>query len=467
MSHSRVHAKGETIRSADVDRSLELLRQSIELSPVVIARYLSGQITFANLSPELRNYLNSLSVSISPLTQNWIGASGQFNNFLLNATPISGSAIVLLNGIEQDAGDYALTTGIGTTIDFVTDVNVGDKVAVHYRSSNTVLPAVFANFGLNHYDVIQLLPTTNDMFVYGTSKGTGNPLEVAKYRAIDMAQVLTPITVRDAVDVTGAAPDYPPMVLVGGTEIWAAGYWDSLGPVSGGWQNRVSRFAISDLDLTPPSGYFEVTTDTAAQISDMVTDGTYVYAFMQGGTFIAPNHIAKVRISPTATVGVINSGLTVTGDTNMILSNNGWLYVAYQDPSVYQVRKYDTSPSNGLLKVHQFLSAPVRILAIDTNVYVLEGNNLQRIDDVTDEVDVLQIFGFVGSTMEFDGVDLWIGSGDTLYKCNTTGTILQTIVPLAGQTIKEIRSAFGFIWVAYEGNVSINITKVFPGLPGV
>jgi hypothetical protein len=467
MSHERVHAKGETIRSSDIDRSFELLRQSIELSPTVIARYLSGQITFANLSPEIRNYLNSLSVSISPLSQNWVGASGQFNDFLLNSTPISGSAIVLLNGLEQDGGDYVLQVGAGTSIHFFNDVDVGDKVSVHYRSSNTVTPAIFANFGINHYDVIQMLPLVNDMFVYGNSKGVGNPLEVAKYRVLDMAQVIPPITTRAAVDVTGAEPDFPPMVLVGGTEVWAAGFFDGTGPVGGGWSNRVSRFAVGDLDITPPSGFFEVTTDTAAEISDLVSDGTFVYAFMQGGTFIAPNHIAKVQISPTSTVGVINSGLTITGDTDMLLSNNGWLYVAFQDPTVFQVRKYDTSPANGIKAIHQFTSKPAKILAVDTNVYVLEGNNLQRIDDINDEVDTLQIFGFVGSTMDFDGVDLWITSGDTLYKCNKDGDILQTIVPLSGQDIKQIKSAFGFIWVAYEGNTSINITKVFPGLPGV
>lgn len=474
MSHELSHSAGETIRSSDIDRALELLRQSIELSPAVISRWLDGQIDFGSLSPEVRSYLNSLSISITPLTQDWVGASGYFNDFALGAVPVAGSEVVLLNGTEQDGGDYVLQSGGGgTVIHFFDDVSLGDKVRVHYRTSNTVTPTVFMNFGLNHYDVVQLLPTVNDMFVYGTSKDIGNPLEVAKYRVIDMAQMVPPVTVRSAVDVTGAEPDYPPMVLIGGSEIWAAGYNDGTGPISGGWSNRISRFGINDLAITPPSGYFEVTTDTAAQISDMVADANFVYAFMQGGTYIAPNHIAKVRISPTSTVGVINSGLNITGDTNMIMSNDGWLYVAYQDPSVYQVRKYSTAPASGLMYVHQYTGNPIKILAVDTDVLVLEagnpatGSTLNRISDVTNLSTPVQIYGFVGTTMAFDGVDLWIASADKLYKCNKNGTILQTLTPLSGQNIKEIMAAFGFIWVTYEGNVSINVTKIFPGLPGV
>jgi hypothetical protein len=117
---------------------------------------------------------------------------------------------------------------------------------------------------------------------------------------------------------------------------------------------------------------------------------------------------------------------------------------------------------------------PSKILAVDTDVLVLEtgnpatGTTLSRINDITDEVDVLQVYNFAtASTMDFDGIDLWIASGETLYKCNKTGTILQTLTPFGGQTIKQVKAAFGFIWVTYEGNVSINVTKIFPGIPGI
>jgi len=154
------------------------------------------------------------------------------------------------------------------------------------------------------------------------------------------------------------------------------------------------------------------------------------------------------------------------GNTDMIMSNNGYLYIACQEPGVYEVRKYDTNPASGLVAHHHFVDVPIKIAAVDTNVYVLEGYNLQSIDDTSDEVTLLQTYAFVGSTMEYDGVNLWVASGDTLYKCLSDGEISQGIVPNAGNDILEIKSAFGFIWVTYAGNISINISKVYPGLPG-
>lgn len=98
---------------------------------------------------------------------------------------------------------------------------------------------------------------------------------------------------------------------------------------------------------------------------------------------------------------------------------------------------------------------------------VLAGSNLYEIDDVHDTISSAMPLGFTGTAMDYDGLNLWIASGDTLYKCDTDGNTLQTFVPYSSQNIKDVKSTLGFIWITYEGNVSVNASRIFVGLPGI
>jgi hypothetical protein len=452
MSHTVSYQKGQTILADDVNRAFSLLRNNIDISPVNLASWLHQQIDFETLSPELRTWLNSLSISVSPIRQSWTQTNPVNTDFDLTSTPSSGSEQVFVQGTLKQTSDYSFVSGGANDIlRFSVAPNQNDKIDIFYRTTTLSSPAIYSHLTLEHKEISRIISLADYFILYGVNKISGEK-EIAKYRVIDMSVVLT------NVDVDSGNPDYPPTTVLG-NYVWGIG--------SGSETSMGNKIKISDMTSVPVI----FTSDTSSTVSSICNDGIHVYAMLKGGSIDFANRIVKISpldIAPYyEVVGAINSGLTVTGNTDMLVSNSGFLYVALQDVSVYQVRKYDLIPANGMLKEFQFLGCPIKILAVDTNVYVLEGNNLQSINTSTDVVTSLQIYGFVGSTMEFDGVNLWIASGDTLYKCKMDGTILQTLVPYSGLTIKSILSANGFIWVTYTSDNDINVTRAFPGMPDI
>lgn len=449
MAHQTTHPPFTLLTGEDYDRTVALLRNGLLPNNSGILALLEESLSLQELNPELQAALTGFARM--PVVRESFVADGITAIFATAAIPLPEPEQVFLNGVLQRAGtDYTLS---GTTLTFLATPSAGDLVDIVYTQAGAIVPIVLTHYTLPYKDITDMIAGPGgEMILRGTNK-IGLIEEISVFRSVDVVQLIPPITVNAAVNVDSGIPDRSSMVRAGGF-VWA------IGASSG--TNRVSRINETTLAFT----VIDVTTDTAAMISSMESDGAFVYAFMKGGTFIAPNTTAKLDFTG-APVGVIGSGLTVTGATDLEVSTTGFLYAAFADPSVKEVRKFDVAPPGTLLETHVFVEAPVHLLALDDKILVTHGTKLSRIDTTDDTVILLQDYGFAVSVLSTDGIDLWIATGDTLHKTDPEGNILHTLVPQAGKVINAVLSAFGAVWVSYQGDSTINLTRVWPGIPGV
>ena len=327
-----------------------------------------------------------------------------------------------------------------------------------------VLVALIGNSGglgsysISHNDISAIAEGPSTIVMLGrqeaaTGAATGIR-EVFAVDAITLAPVGTPVIVDS---ISTSERDYPDMIKCG-NYVWAIGATTGL--------NKVTKINVDTLASTG----FTLGVDTAATVIAVATDNSYIYAFTKHSTMYYPNSFIKVAQDGTA-VGMIYSGLATTGKVRLCVSNNGYLYASFDDSSVKQVRKYDTSPLNGLKEIWSvaggdFLDTPTMMCAVDSYVYVLNGLYLHRLSTVTDETELIHTYTTAPDRIYYDGTTLWVAMDDELYKCSKLGDILQTTIPSTGQNIQAIRKSFGFLWNTFVSETtSENIVKSYPGLP--
>jgi len=438
MAHDEDHEKYQTIYEADWDRTILLIRQGIILTPTGVRTALGGDIQISDLSPELQALLSPV-----PFDDKFVG-DGIANTFVLSAAPLIDSARIYLNGVLlEPVAEYSLS---GTDLVFVDTPDSGDKIRAIYNSGQvlTPSPSVLGSFTLSHKNILETISNNTNLFTYGVNK-ISSMMEVAKYRPGDLAQISS------AIDVSSGSPDLSRMAFNGGF-LWA------IGAASG--TNIIQKIDPTGMTSTD----IAVTADAAATVTSLATDGTYVYAFIEGGTF-SPNSIARIDVAGVSTE-IIVTGLVTVGTIDMVISLAGDLYVMMSANA--QVRKYDVTTGN-LLTTHQFTD-PIKIVQVDDKILVLEGSTsklheISALDFVTEVV----TFPFTPTNIAYDANDLWVSSSDIIRKVNLTGTILHTITPLSGLNIQGVAKGNGMIWTTYSNdtNVTPNISKIYPGLPEV
>ena len=459
MSHQTVHVPGQNISSADADRTIALLKNSAMQYPSGTAASLEEQIGMEQLTPGLQNVFTTMAANLAGFSRFNATGDGVTYQFLLPSNFTTGTEIVYKNGSVLGQGDYTQEEIAGLFYLVFEEIPLfGDDIIMLYRTSQTASASVIGSFHIHHNDISSLIDGNNTFLVLGQRMDapTGER-EVYGINASNLSAL--PYSPVDVDSIPTAERDWPDMVKCGGF-VWA------IGGSSG--YNTVTKIDISTMGATE----YSLTTDTAATITCLATDNSYIYGFMEHGTYTYPNSFIKVAQDGTVS-GLIYSGLTATGKVTTCVSGNGYLYASFDDASVKQVRKFDTSPANGLKKVFSvsagdFLDTPTMIHPVDTYIYLIDGTHLHRISTISDTVTLLQTYGFTPEKMYYDGAILWISSGDTLYKCDKNGGILQTIVPSIGQNIQYMRNAFGFLWLTYQDELTnYNITKLYPGLANI
>ena len=324
-----------------------------------------------------------------------------------------------------------------------------------------ILITLIGNYGglgsydVDHTDISSMAEGASTIVLLGKDAASG----IREVFAIDaITQVLTATTPVVVDSIPTIKRDYPDMIKCG-DYVWAIG-------ASGADTNMVTKIHVDTLAATG----FEATADTAAVVTAVATDNSYIYAFVKEGTYMYPNTFVKMAQNGSR-VGLIYSGLATTGAVSVCVSSNGYLYASFDDATVKQVRKYDTSPVNGLQKTFSvaagdFLDTPTFVCPVDEYVYVLNGLYLHRISCTADTSTLVHTYAFAPDRLYYDGVVLWVAAGDKLYKCDKLGNIIQTLTPVTGQDIQAIRKTFAFLFTTYVDEASTDdITKMYPGLP--
>jgi hypothetical protein len=431
----------QNISSAEMNDILMQIRDGAFQSPFSVKALLHGQIDISDLSQNLQALL-----ATAPYEQTATG-DGSTLNFTLASVPLGGTDEVFLNGLRLVRGvDYNLI--IQDIVFFVAPM-IGDSIVIKYRSAQALNTFVMSSPVLSHKNIINIITSGNYLFVVGTNKGS-SVREFARYDSLNYALSGTPVNVS-----SGTGSGHQILAEAGGY-IWVIG--------SSAGSNMISRVDPVTMASTP----IPVTADTGATADAIITDGAYIYVFLKGGTF-APNSIVKMDMTGLQ-VGTIASGfMPGPADTlDMSFNTSGFLFVTFAGSN--QVRKYDVGPSGGLLNTFTFTN-PIKMDAVLTKIYVLEGtptDDMQTIS-ATNVVLPLITFPFSSTEMEFDGADLWLASADTLRKLDQTGTVLQSLIPIPTLNIQAIFFGIGSIWVSYfnDTNAGPNISRIYPGLPGV
>jgi hypothetical protein len=468
MSHETIHESFEPIRHQDWDRNLQLIREGLLIPPSALQGILDGSIELNDLDPGLQALiLRSLSAEENA-KQTFVG-DGITSTFVLAAAPFAGSEEVYLNG-QLMAGGSADYTISGLNINFVLVPNLGDTITVHYQTgSATINLTLLGSISISHREIVTVLPTiepvVQQIFLYGANKLSG-VLEVAKYDVVQLNQI------GPSVSVAGGQPDHVALAMTtnaGVIYVWAVG-------------SATDAHRIMKINGSSMAGLAIAMNDPSTVVTSLTTDGGYIYAFMKGGSTLQANSVQKLNAITNAPVGVIGPGVPgivmSTGSVDMAISLAGNLYVSYSDldlTSTGEIRKFDVN-TGALLK--RFAAAdfgvaairPIRVIPVLDAIFVLDDltQKIYRLS-ATDGVSTIASFSFVPTNVCFDDNDLWVSSGDRLYKVSQAGTILSTITPQTGQLVQDIMSGFGIIWNTYSNDlvsVQPNITKIFPGLPG-
>jgi len=446
MSHTLKHVPFETIESFDFDRWMLLIREGIILDSAGIRTSLHGAIKYEDLSPELQSLF-----AITRSSTKFIG-DGVKDTFPLSSPPISGTVSVFLNGALQDPiRDYVVS---GSNL-IMTDIpSLGDVLIAQFGTAQAMKLTKLGSFAIDFMQISDIENDNSFVYTYGINK-VGGAIEVAKYRPTDLVRVNPTL-----IDVSAGDPFHSRLAFAN-NYLWA------IGSPTGGFTNQVTQ--INADTMTPT--VVPVTGDTGMIAKSMVSDGTNLYVLLEGG---APTSNVVVRISPSGppytTVIVLGTLPALTG-VDMAISSAGYLFIAF--PDLGKVRKYDLATGN-LMATFSY-THPIRVVAVNADIYVLDdtAKKLHKISlaNVPTEITTFMPALPTATDMMFDGIDLWISYGDLLRKLDhSTGLMLQETYPEGGLNIRDISFGFGSVWTSYSNDLSgptdVNITRLYPGLPG-
>jgi len=440
MSHERTHQPFETIHSADIDRWLLLIQNGIVLGSTGIRTAIHGHISYSDLSPELQALF-----AVTQKEDRFVG-DGVNDTFPLTTPPISTTLTAFLNGQFLDfTTDYTVS---GSNIILAHVPDFGDIVTIRYGTSAALELTKMGSFVLPDMNILEMNTDNFNLFTYGTNKILVTK-EVNKFRPIDLLPLNVPV------DVSSGQPFKSATVMADGW-LWA------VGATAG--TNNITRIDPNDMSST----VIPVSADPLMFLRSITADPLNVYAFIHGGV---PIYNVIARIPPSGPIStVINVGTlpAVITNTDIALNSAGFLFLCLTDLGV--VRKYDVG-TGALLKTFTY-THPVRIIAMNSDIYVLDDvtNKLHKIS-AADVPSTVTTFLMTPSNMYFDGNDLWVSYADRLRKLdNINGLLLQEIYPEAGFNIQGIGGAIGSIWTSYSNDSGVtdpNITRLFPGLPGI
>lgn len=461
MAFEPEHTPGEVISSADLDRQLLLIKQGVLLQQSGIRLTVKDQIKLTELSPGLAAaILQAIALGVTS-TDEFVGDDTE-DTFNLTSIPMTNTLQVFVAGILQHNGvDYTVSS---LQVIFAMPPILDAWIYCNYRPISGPVISQLGSFILNHEDILEIatIQANSNIVVYGTNKET-DALNVAIYDPISLTQLSSDI------NVDGATPQN--LRLVYNTVntvpyIWAIGSASSA-------QNITKINAIT-YDTT----IITVTADVSATISSLTTDGVAIYAFIKGG-ITSPNAVAKINASTNVIEGFAAATLvSSTGDVDMIVGSDGYLYVSLSDVSgtaAGQVRKYDLGTGAETIfdfseDVDPIPAHSIRVVAAPSSVLVLDDDR-QKVYNIAinEEVTELIELDYVPTNIQVYGSDIWISSGSTLYKYNSVGTLIGSVTP----STKTIQYVSGdntcTLWVAYSDDTGVNdpnITKIYPGLPG-
>jgi hypothetical protein len=451
----------ENVGSTDMNRRFALLEEGINLPLSVLKRLLAGQVDRNMLSPDILTLFGNVRM-VDRFTVTLDGA-GQ--TFPLSSTPVANSEFVFINGVLQVPGTGYNIVGDALTI--IGYMKAGDIVTSNYAVTGTVTTATVENHYVMppYHQFFQSIFFNNDIFVRAKDSSDSEKYKLVKASPYSFLPIAT-------LDVGSGLPDHQALAVVSGY-VWA------IGSPASAISNRVIKVNPTtmgvdfDLEIVP-------STDTAAIIAGLATDGAgFLYAYVKGG-IIAPHVVAKINtVGVPVITGTIPSGLpsaSIVGNVDMLINQAGNLFVLWDSVASGngQVRKYDVG-TGALIKTYNTgtwgtLIRPTRMAKVFDAVYVIDGSTwkLWKIPATGDPINIIT-FTSQPTNIQFDGSDLWIAFGQDLVKMKPDAQTLSTFSPLvSGLTIQDLSLGVGHIWATYTNDVVgvSNITKIFPGLPG-
>jgi hypothetical protein len=452
------HEDFQVIDPVTNDRMQLLIAELMFTAPSVIQRLLTGKVDRTMLSPEL---LLAFSTDVNTDIINVV-ADGAGQAFPLTAEPLFGSELIFLNGQDQLSGaDYVIT---GTTITFPRYLTTGDVIKARYIDLLATSTQILGSFDMPYQNIFEVDSFNNFLYMYGDDKIGPNDKKFVKIDPITLTQS------GSAINVESGLPDNSAVIQLG------AKFW-VIGSPSTAINNRVIQVdpatmnIDTDLEIVP-------STDTTAVIAALATDGlTFFYAYIKGGT-VAPHQIAKLDPNGVPVIpGTIQTNLSpsTVGAIDMAVSSSGHLFVVFSsiNGGDGEIRKYD--PGDGsLLETYNLETTvptnPTRIIPVEDKMYVIDPatNKLWEIPNTGDPSSIVT-FAATPTNLAFDNNDLWISFGEDLVKMARNGTTLTSFIPVvAGQTIQDVSYNIGHVWTTYLNDTGVkNVTKIFPGLPGV
>jgi len=446
----------DNVGSDEINRRFKLVEEGIPLPLSILKELLVGQINHAMLSPELKLFFRSLrNVDRYIVT---VAGAGQI--FTLSATAVTNSELIFVNGdLLKPGADYTL---VGDTLTILATLGIGDFITAHYAITSTVVTAfVEGTFPTapmyQHFNAVVL---NTDIFVRGKDATDGDLYKVVKFNAFSFASPDPKINVQSGV------PDNRSLIVVGGS-VWA------IGSPSTALTNRIIKINPANMNVDFD---FEVvpSTDSAAVISALASDGAgFMYAYIKGGV-VAPHKIAKINtVGVPVITGTIVSGIptaALVGSVDMMINQSGNLFVSWStiNGGAGQVCKYDVG-TGILLKTYAF-SQPIKLTRVFDKIYIIDAATykLWQIPASGNPVEVIT-FASQPTAIQFDGSDLWVAFGQDLVKMKPDSTTLSTFSPLVtGQTIQDLTFGLGDIWAIFADDTIAgnNVIKIFPGLSG-
>jgi hypothetical protein len=464
MAYEDPHKPFETIHSADIDRIHQLMIQGILMDPFGLHQALRGQIGFADLTPELQALLSPVQSVFSET------GDGGTTTWDMGDVPLSNSEDVYLNGQRQERNDtlvrdYFLS---GSNIIFNVAPMDGDRFTVTFKSPQSLAMFKIGDYDdtfVSQYDIVDMQFSGQDVIVLGYNRSTGLR-EVAKYRASDMV-LQGVVSVDPGVPY---APNFQQMVLANDTLdgpcVWA------VGSVSG--VDYVSKIRLSDMTLLQDVNV--APTVIASEATSIITDGVKIYVFMLGGS-TTPNSVVLVNADGAPTITAWQTGLTVVTGVTMQIALSGDLYISYESilSGAGQVRRYDAL--TGTLKNSLVCIKPIRLATVLNNIYILDTISITqsriRVLSSTDIATTLITYPYVVSDMKWDGYNLWLASGDTMYKNDKLGSFVENMIPIPALNIRNIGLGVGSAWISYVATsapppgTEPSISRYFPGIPSI
>ena len=157
-THSHSHSPGQLIRSSDWDRSLQLIREGIEIPVSALQGVLDGSIELNDMDPSLQALILRSVSAINSVEQSFIG-DGLTTTFTLTAAPVAGTERVFLNGQRVLGGGSDFTLS-GLDVIFTIAPKLGDVIVADYTTGTATIDlTILGSYSIPERQIITPIPT--------------------------------------------------------------------------------------------------------------------------------------------------------------------------------------------------------------------------------------------------------------------------------------------------------------------